>query len=83
MSIDLVFVLGYPDHYLRFDFAPAGEQGFDASYPNFPKNADAWMVKVLQLGAFESNQRTSAAAKLSTHLNIGRSDDSYPGENPT
>lgn len=55
-GVELVFVLGYPDYYSRFGFAPAGVQGFDAPYPILPKNADAWMVKELQTGAIESNQ---------------------------
>ena len=57
-SVALVFVLGYPDYYMRFGFAPAGAQGFDAPYPILPKNADAWMVKELQPNAIESNQGT-------------------------
>ncbi|MEM6692277.1 MAG: GNAT family N-acetyltransferase, partial [Planctomycetota bacterium] len=57
-SIALVFVLGYPDYYSRFGFAPAGGKGFDAPYPILPKNADAWMVKELQPGAIESNEGT-------------------------
>ncbi|MDB4338991.1 N-acetyltransferase [Rubripirellula sp.] len=57
-GVALVFVLGYPYYYSRFDFAPAGVQGFDAPYPILPKNADAWMVKVLELGAMENNAGT-------------------------
>ncbi|WP_235951576.1 GNAT family N-acetyltransferase [Crateriforma spongiae] len=57
-GVALVFVLGYPDYYSRFGFAPAGAQGFDAPYPILPKNADAWMVKELQPGAIESNEGT-------------------------
>ncbi|MEO1530286.1 MAG: N-acetyltransferase [Planctomycetota bacterium] len=57
-GVALVFVLGYPDYYSRFGFAPAGVQGFDAPYPILPKNADAWMVKELQPGAIESNEGT-------------------------
>ena len=57
-GVALVFVLGYPVYYLRFGFAPAGVQGFDAPYPILPKNADAWMVKELKPGAIASNQGT-------------------------
>lgn len=57
-GVALVFVLGYPDYYSRFGFAPAGVQGFDAPYPILPKNADAWMVKELQPGAIDSNEGT-------------------------
>ena len=45
---DLVFVLGYPDYYLRHGFQPAGKLGFDAPYPILEKNANAWMVQALQ-----------------------------------
>lgn len=43
----LVFVLGHPEYYPRFGFAPAGRQGLDAPYPIPEKNADAWMVHEL------------------------------------
>lgn len=52
-GVELVFVLGYPDYYSRFGFAPAGAQGFDAPYPILPKNADAWMVQELRPGAID------------------------------
>ena len=52
-GIELVFVLGYPDYYSRFDFAPAGVRGFQAPHPILPKNADAWMVHELSPGAIE------------------------------
>lgn len=57
-AVELVFVLGYPDYYSRFGFAPAGAHGFEAPYPILPKNADAWMVKELQPGAIESTSGT-------------------------
>lgn len=57
-GVVLVFVLGYPDYYSRFGFAPAGVQGFDAPYPILPKNADAWMVKELKAGTIASNEGT-------------------------
>ncbi|MFK8114170.1 MAG: GNAT family N-acetyltransferase, partial [Rubripirellula sp.] len=57
-GVAFVFVLGYPDYYSRFGFAPAGVQGFDAPYPILPKNADAWMVKELKPGTMESNTGT-------------------------
>lgn len=47
-SVNLVFVLGYPDYYTRFGFRPAGVQGLQATYPIPPENADAWMVTVLK-----------------------------------
>ncbi len=49
-GIDLIFVLGHPNYYPRFGFAPAGRRGFDAPYPIPPKNAPAWMVKELRPG---------------------------------
>ncbi|MCP3869755.1 MAG: N-acetyltransferase [Gammaproteobacteria bacterium] len=49
-GVDLVFVLGYPDYYIRHGFKPAGVLGFDASYPIAPGNADAWMVRALRPG---------------------------------
>ena len=57
-GVALVFVLGYPDYYTRFGFAPAGVQGFYAPYPILPKNADAWMVKELKPGTIASHQGT-------------------------
>ena len=57
-GVVLVFVLGYPDYYSRFGFAPAGVQGFDAPYPILPKNADAWMVKELEPGTIANNEGT-------------------------
>lgn len=47
---ELVFVLGYPDYYSRFGFAPAGRLGLEAPYPIEEKNADAWMVLALGQG---------------------------------
>jgi len=44
---DLVFVLGYPEYYLKFGFEPAERLGLKAPYPIAKKNADAWMVKRL------------------------------------
>ena len=52
-GVELVFVLGYPDYYSRFGFAPAGARGFEAPYPILPKNADAWMVHELASGAIK------------------------------
>ncbi|MGB5631448.1 MAG: N-acetyltransferase [Waterburya sp.] len=46
-GVDLVFVLGYPEYYLRHDFQPAGSLGFEAPYPIPQKNSDAWMVRSL------------------------------------
>ena len=49
-GIDLVFVLGHPRYYQRFGFQPAGNLGFEATYPILEKNADAWMVQALRPG---------------------------------
>lgn len=49
-GVELVFVLGHPDYYPRYGFAPAGAQGFDAPYPIPEKNAGAWMVRALADG---------------------------------
>jgi predicted N-acetyltransferase YhbS len=57
-SVELIFVLGYPDYYSRFEFAPAGVRGFQAPYPIALKNADARMVCELKLGAIAANEGT-------------------------
>ncbi|MDJ0519663.1 MAG: N-acetyltransferase [Trichodesmium sp. MO_231.B1] len=49
-GVDLVFVLGHPTYYPRFGFKPAGNLGFEPSYPILEKNADAWMVQALRPG---------------------------------
>ncbi|NEN89218.1 MAG: N-acetyltransferase [Okeania sp. SIO3H1] len=49
-GVDLVFVLGHPTYYPRFGFKPAGNLGFEPSYPIPEKNADAWMVQELRPG---------------------------------
>ena len=49
-GIELVFVLGHPEYYPRHGFKPAGELGFEATYPIPDKNADAWMVQELRPG---------------------------------
>ncbi len=48
--VDLVFVLGHPRYYPRFGFKPAGNLGFEPSYPIPEQNADAWMVQELRPG---------------------------------
>jgi len=53
-KIDLVFVLGHPGYYPRFDFRPAGVRGFDAPYPIPAKDAAAWMVQELRPGIIGS-----------------------------
>ena len=35
-GVELVFVLGYPNYYSKFGFAPAGARGFQAPYPILP-----------------------------------------------
>lgn len=49
----LVFVLGDPNYYTRFNFAPAGKQNLHAPHPIPPEYENAWMVQELsadQLG---------------------------------
>ncbi len=48
MGIDLVFLLGHPEYYPRFGFAPASKLGFQPTYPIPPEVADAWMVLALR-----------------------------------
>lgn len=45
---DLVFVLGHSEYYPHYGFAPAGELGFEATYPIPEEVADAWMVQTLR-----------------------------------
>lgn len=47
-GVSLVFVLGHPSYYPRYGFEPAGQYGFEATYPIEEKNAGAWMVRALQ-----------------------------------
>ncbi|MCP4678510.1 MAG: N-acetyltransferase [Deltaproteobacteria bacterium] len=54
-GVDLVFVLGHPNYYPRYGFKPAGNLGFEATYPIPDKRAGAWMVQALRpkaIGAF-------------------------------
>jgi putative acetyltransferase len=48
--VDLVFVLGHPDYYPRFEFQAAGRLGLDAPYPIPEEHANAWMVQELTIG---------------------------------
>lgn len=66
-DIELVFVLGYPDYYSKFGFAPAGARGFQAPYPILPKNADAWMVHELSSGAIDKYEGTVRCSKALDH----------------
>jgi len=66
-GVELVFVLGYPDYYSRFGFAPAGVRGFQAPYPILPKNADAWMVHELAFGAIEQYEGIIRCSKALDH----------------
>lgn len=66
-GVELVFVLGYPDYYSRFGFAPAGARGFQAPYPILPKNADAWMVHELSPEAIEQYEGTVRCSKALDH----------------
>lgn len=61
-GVDLVFVLGHPNYYPRFGFRPAGLVGFEAPYPIPEKNAAAWMVKALRLGAADRFEGTVECA---------------------
>lgn len=48
MSSEVVFVLGHENYYPKFGFMPdANRLGFAPPYPIPDKNADAWMVQVL------------------------------------
>lgn len=49
-GVDLVFVLGHPEYYLRYGFTPAGQIGFEAAYPIPDEHAGAWMVQALRSG---------------------------------
>jgi putative acetyltransferase len=48
MGVDLVFVIGHPEYYPRFGFAPASTLGFQPTYPLPAEVADAWMVLALR-----------------------------------
>lgn len=43
----LVFVLGDPNYYTRFNLAPAGKQNLRAPHPIPPEYENAWMVQEL------------------------------------
>lgn len=49
-GVDLVFVLGHPEYYPRYEFKPAGNLGFEAPYPIPDLHANAWMVQALRSG---------------------------------
>ena len=53
---DLVFVLGHPGYYPRFEFQPAGTCNLNAPFPIPPQHADAWMVRELREGAIGTVQ---------------------------
>ena len=53
-AVDLVFVLGHPTYYPRHGFKPAGNLGFEATYPIPEKDADAWMLQELRPGIIGS-----------------------------
>ncbi|MCW4031105.1 MAG: N-acetyltransferase [Candidatus Bathyarchaeota archaeon] len=48
MGVDLVFVIGHPEYYPRFGFAPASKLGFQPTYPLPAEVAAAWMVLALR-----------------------------------
>lgn len=66
-GVELLFVLGYPDYYLRFGCVPAGARGFQAPFPILPKNADAWMVRELKPGSIEHNEGTVRCCNALNH----------------
>ncbi len=47
-SVDLVFVIGWPNYYPQFRFTPAFKYGLEAPFPVPEKDADAWMVQALR-----------------------------------
>ncbi|MES9857655.1 MAG: hypothetical protein ABW166_13785 [Sedimenticola sp.] len=49
-GVELVFVLGHPDYYLRSGFNPAGVLGYEAPYHIPEEHAGAWMVQELCSG---------------------------------
>lgn len=49
-GVELVFVLGDPNYYGRFGFAPAGRRGLSAPYALPAAYAEAWMVKTIGAG---------------------------------
>jgi len=64
-DVELAFVLGHPEYYPRHGFKPAGVLGFEAPYPIPNKNANAWMVRELILGAIDNtNGKVSCAVAL-------------------
>jgi len=62
-GVELIFVLGWPDYYARFNFTPAGALGFDAPYPIDPANAGAWMVREQAPGAISRYEGTVSCAR--------------------
>lgn len=53
-GVDLVFVLGHPEYYPRYGFAPASKLGFEPTYSVPEEVADAWMVQELRPGIIGS-----------------------------
>ena len=51
LGVELAFLLGYPSYYPRHGFSPAGQQGFEPTYPVPNKDADAWMLREIKPGA--------------------------------
>lgn len=56
----LALVLGDPDYYTRFGFAPAGTQGIEPPYPVEP--AEAWMAAELEPGAMRAARGAASLA---------------------
>jgi predicted N-acetyltransferase YhbS len=63
-GVGLVFVLGHPGYYPKYEFRPAGVFGFEAPYPIPSVHADAWMVQELQPGVIGNVQGTIQCAEV-------------------
>lgn len=46
-EVSIVFVLGHPEYYPKYGFAPVYPRAIDAPYPIPEKHRDAWMMQVL------------------------------------
>jgi predicted N-acetyltransferase YhbS len=61
---DLVFVLGHPEYYPRFGFAPAKRHGLLAPHPIPEEHDDAWMVLELRSGTIARVRGTVRCADV-------------------
>ncbi len=62
-GFDLVFVLGHPEYYPRFNFKPAIPLGFHPTYEVPKHQSDAWMVRQLSDKRIEGIQGRVICAK--------------------